>query len=144
MSTTQRLTLLAGAVVVIVLGFVLLSNGGDDGNQGAVTTTATAPETTTAAAPATAPEPAVAVEVRGGKPVGGVKTITLRKGDRAAIVVTSPDTTEEVHLHGYDIKRELKAGGSVRFSFTANLEGIFVMELEGSGTQIAKIEVRPG
>jgi hypothetical protein len=144
MSTTQRLTLLAGAVVVIVLGFVLLSNGGNDGNQGVVTTTATAPETTTAAR-MTAPEPAVAtIEVRGAKPVGGVKTITLRKGDRAAIVVTSPDTTEEVHLHGYDIKRELKAGGRVRFSFSANLEGIFVMELEGSGTQIAKIEVRPG
>jgi hypothetical protein len=142
MSTTQRLTLLAGAVVVIVLGFVLFSPGGDDGNQGA--TTATVPATTTTA-PATAPEPAVAtIEVRGGKPVGGVKTITLRKGDRAAIVVASPDTTAEVHLHGYDIKRDLKAGGRVRFSFAADVEGIFEMELEDTATQIAKVEVRPG
>ena len=148
MSTTQRLTLLAGAVVVIVLGFVLLSGGSDEGGQNAATATtatATAPATTTTAAPAPKLEPAVAtIEVRGGKPVGGVKTITFRKGDRAAIVVASPDTTEEVHLHGYDIKRDLKAGGRVRFSFAASAEGIFEMELEDSATQIAKVEVRPG
>jgi FtsP/CotA-like multicopper oxidase with cupredoxin domain len=141
MSNAQRLVLLAGAVVVIVVGFVLLSPGGNDGGDQKAATTATT--VTTTAAPA--PEPAVAtIEVRGGKPVGGVKTITVKKGDRVTIVVTSPDTTEEVHLHGYDIKRNLKAGGSVRFSFTATAEGIFEMELESSATQIAKLVVRPG
>jgi hypothetical protein len=145
MSTIQRLALLAGTVLVIVVGFVLLSGGSDDGNKGAVTTTATQPPATTTTTVPAAPEPAVArIDVRGGKPVGGVKTITLRKGDRAAIVVSSPDTTAEVHLHGYDIKRDLKAGGSVRFSFPADAEGIFEMELEESATQIAKVEVRPG
>jgi hypothetical protein len=144
MSTFQRLALLAGAVVVIVVGFVLLSGGSDGGDNGAATTTATAPPSTTTPTP-TEPEAAIpTIEVRDGKPVGGVKTITLRKGDRAGIVVTSPDTTAEVHLHGYDIKRDLKAGGSVRFSFTADAEGIFEMELEESATQIAKLEVRPG
>ena len=143
MSTIQRLTLLAGAVVVIVVGFVVFSGGSDDGDKGAATTTSTVPSSTTPTP--TEPEAAVpAIEVRGGKPVGGVKTITLRKGDRAGIVVTSPDTSAEVHLHGYDIKRDLKAGGSVRFSFTADAEGIFEMELEESATQIAKVEVRPG
>jgi hypothetical protein len=145
MSTIQRLALLAGTVLVIVGAFVLLSGGSDDGDKGAVTTPATEPPTTTTTTVPPAPEPAVAkIDVRGGKPVGGVKTITLRKGDRAAIVVSSPDSTAEVHLHGYDIKRDLKAGGSVRFSFTADAEGIFEMELEESATQIAKVEVRPG
>jgi FtsP/CotA-like multicopper oxidase with cupredoxin domain len=141
MSNAQRLVLLAGAVVVIVVGFVLLSPGGNDGGDQKAATTATTVTTTAAAAP----EPAVAtIDVRGGKPVGGVKAITVKKGDRVTIVVTSPDTTEEVHLHGYDIKRNLKAGGSVRFSFTATAEGIFEMELESSATQIAKLVVRPG
>jgi heme/copper-type cytochrome/quinol oxidase subunit 2 len=146
-SNAQRLLLLVGAVVLIVVGFVVLSPSGDDGGDqkaaSTATPTATATTTTTAAA---APEPAPAVatiEVRGGKPVGGVKTITVKKGDRVTIVVTSPDTTEEVHLHGYDIKRDLKAGGRVRFSFTASAEGIFEMELEDTATQIAKLEVRP-
>jgi FtsP/CotA-like multicopper oxidase with cupredoxin domain len=144
MSQAQRLLLLAGAVVVLVGGFVAFSPGGGDGgsNQGTVTT-ATAPRaattTTTAPAPTTA-----TIEVRGGKPVGAVKTIRVTKGDRVRIVVTSPDTTEEVHLHGYDIKRDLEAGGRVTFSFTARAEGIFEMELEQSATQIAKLEVRPG
>jgi hypothetical protein len=138
MGTMQRLLLIVGAVVVIVAGYLLLSGSGDDGggDQSAVTT-----------APATAPPvpaPAAAtIAVRRGKPLGGVATIGARKGDRINIVVTSPDTTEEVHLHGYDIKRDLKAGGQVSFSFTADAEGIFEMELEDSATQIAKIVVRP-
>ena len=140
MSNAQRLVLLAGAVLVIVVGFVVLSPGGSDnsGNQQA-TTAATTP---TAAAPEPAP-PTATIQVRGGKPAGGAKTVTVRKGDRVTIVVGSPDTTAEIHLHGYDVKRGLKAGGRVRFSFTATAEGIFEMELEQTETQIAKLEVRP-
>lgn len=146
MSTVQRLLLLAGAVIVIVGGFVLLSPGDEEGgDQGAATTATTpppAPARTTATSPA-APATAT-IAVRGGKPVGGVKSITVTKGDRVRIVVSSPDTTAEVHLHGYDIKRDLEAGESVLFSFTADAEGIFEMELEESATQIAKLEVQPG
>jgi hypothetical protein len=148
MSTAQRFILLAVGVVVLVVGFVLFSPGGDTGDQGAATT-ATAPVATgdvpaTTTGPATRPAPAATtIVVRGGKPVGGITTITVKKGDRMRIVVTSPDTTDEVHLHGYDIKRELAAGGRVTFSFTATAEGIFEMELESSATQIAKLVVQP-
>ena len=83
------------------------------------------------------------IRVRNGKPVGGVRTIKVTTGSRARIEVRSTDTSDEVHLHGYDIKRDLNAGGRVRFSFKANAEGIFELELEGSGTQIARIEVQP-
>ena len=81
--------------------------------------------------------------MRGGKPVGGIKKITISKGDRARIEVTSPDTTDEIHLHGYDLKRDLKAGGSVRFSFVASTDGIYEIELEGAGVQIASLVVEP-
>jgi FtsP/CotA-like multicopper oxidase with cupredoxin domain len=147
MSQAQRLFLLAGAVVVIVVGFVLLAPGGNDsGDQKAATTaTATTPSQTSAIPATPAPRPALGtIDIQGGKPVGGVKTITVTKGDRVRIVVTSPDTSEEVHLHGYDIKRNLRAGGRVTFSFTASAEGIFEMELESTATQIAKLVVRPG
>jgi FtsP/CotA-like multicopper oxidase with cupredoxin domain len=147
MSNAQRLIVLVGALLVLGVGFVLLSAGGDEGDESAGTT-ATAPATTSdGPAPTTtraAPAPAVTtIRVRDGEPVGGVRTIKARRGDRVRIVVTSPDTTDEVHLHGYDIARDLKAGGRVRFSFTADAEGIFEIELEGSHTQIAKLEVRP-
>jgi heme/copper-type cytochrome/quinol oxidase subunit 2 len=151
MSGGARIGLVVATVVVIVVAFVLLSPGDDtsktastpapppaaqtNGTGGAALTTTTA-----------APPPAPAFEtilVRGGKPVGGVRNITVRKGDRALIEVTSPDTSDEIHLHGYDLKRDLKAGGRVRFSFDADAEGIFEIELEGSGTQIGKLVVEP-
>jgi FtsP/CotA-like multicopper oxidase with cupredoxin domain len=153
-----RIGILVGTVVVLVLAFVLLSPGDDEDSNTASTPTAAVPattpeapaedpaQTTTAATPPASAPPAAEFErvrVQAGKPVGGVQTITVKRGDRARIRVSSQDTTDEVHLHGYDIARDLKAGGSVRFSFDADAEGIFEMELEGAGVQIAKLVVEP-
>lgn len=146
MSSTQRLVLLAGAVIILGGAFLLFS-GSDNNKDSATVATATTPAATNAPAattPVAAPEPKVTtIVVNGGKPAGGIKTIKAVKGDRVNIEVSSPDTTSEVHFHGYDIKRDLKAGGKVRFSFDAKLEGIFEMELEDTSVQIAKIEISP-
>ncbi|HTN24183.1 MAG TPA: hypothetical protein VL120_09380 [Solirubrobacteraceae bacterium] len=146
MSSTQRLVLLVGAVIVLGGAFILFS--GSDTKDSATVATATTPAATNGAPAATtpvaAPQPKVTtIVVQGGKPVGGVTTIKATKGDRVNIEVSSPDTTSEVHFHGYDIKRDLKAGGKVRFAFDAKLEGIFEMELEGTSVQIAKIVISP-
>ena len=162
MSSGSRIGLLAATLVALVVAFVVLSPGDDDEPADkAGTTTSAAPATTASPPPATtsttgAAEPAPAGEpappaeptfativVRDGKPVGGVKTITVNHGERARIEVSSPDTSDEIHLHGYDLKRDLKAGGRVRFSFAANADGIFEIELEGAGTQIGKLVVEP-
>ena len=42
-------------------------------------------------------------------------------------------------MHGYDIKKDVPAGGSVSFSFPADIEGVFEIELDGRGEQIAQI-----
>ena len=152
MSSGARIGLVVATVVVIALAFVLLSPG-DDNTSHTTSTTAPPPPaqtngtggsspTTTTVAPPPAPS-FETIEVRGGKPVGGVKKITVTKGEHVRIEVASPDTSDEIHLHGYDLKRDLKAGGRVRFSFPADLEGIFEIELEGAGTQIGKLVVEP-
>ena len=150
----------AATVVVLVLAFVLLSPGDDDEPTTAGTTTtsarhdrrsppATTPTTTTATDTAEEPpaadhEPAFErVHVRDGRPLGGVQTIEVQKGERARIEVVSTDTSDEVHLHGYDIERNVKPGSNARFSFKADAEGIFEIELHGTGTQIAKLVVEP-
>jgi FtsP/CotA-like multicopper oxidase with cupredoxin domain len=141
MSNVQRLLLVVGALVVLGAALILASpgGGGDDKNA-----TATAPAATTAAPSATTPAPqSTTIRIAAGRPAAGIATITAHKGDTVRIAVTSTDTTSEVHLHGYDIKRELKAGGTVRFSFTATAEGIFEMELEETSTQIAKLVIEP-
>jgi len=47
-------------------------------------------------------------------------------------------------VHGYDLKKDVPAGGTVRFSFPARIEGVFEAELEGRKEQIAQLTVNPG
>jgi heme/copper-type cytochrome/quinol oxidase subunit 2 len=157
MSNGARIGVVAATIAVLVLAFILLSPEADDDSNTAETPTTTAPPVTTSAPPATTattaapPAPPAAdhqpafrrVRVRAGKPVGGIEKITVKKGARARIEVTSTDTSDEVHLHGYDISRDVKPGSRARFSFDANAEGIFEIELEGSHTQIAELTVEP-
>lgn len=155
MSTQGRIGLIVATLVVLVAAFVLLSPGGDDEPDQASTTTPVAPvappatgttaaTATTPAAPAPPPAPSFeTIRVKASQPVGGVKTITANKGDRVRIRVSSTDTTDEIHLHGYDKYGDVKPGSSARLSFEANVEGIFEIELHGSGTQIGKLVVEP-
>ena len=61
----------------------------------------------------------------------------------AGLHVPADVVAVQVHLHGYDISRDVKPGSRARFSFEANAEGIFEVELHGSGTQIAELVVEP-
>src|SRR3954453_14272350 len=95
--------------------------------------------------PSTSP-PAVpasqTINVVNGQPEGGVKTVTFKKGDQAVLKVNS-DTADEIHVHGYDLKKDVEKGGSVTFNFKATIDGRFEVELENAGTQIANLEVTP-
>jgi hypothetical protein len=44
---------------------------------------------------------------------------------------------EEVHIHGYDIKKELAANETADVSFKATIPGIFEVELEHSARRSA-------
>jgi len=161
LSTGAKWALGLGAVALIVAGFLVAKGGSDNGSstvtvvrtaaaQQTVTTTVTTggktvTETTPAQTVTTQGPPAAktsVVTVAGGKPVGGVKTLTYGKGDEVRLVVHS-DTADEVHVHGYDLKMDVPAGDSVTFDFQATIDGRFVIELEKSGTQIATLQVDP-
>src|SRR4029079_17561044 len=119
------------------------------------TTTTTAPPPTTEAPPTTqaptttdAPPPTttaprattIAIVVKGGKPVGGVKRFEVAKGTDVVLVVRS-DVADEVHLHGYDKHVDVEAGGTARRPFTADIAGVFEAELESRGLQILELTV---
>jgi hypothetical protein len=82
------------------------------------------------------------VVVRNGEPVGGVQELEFDSGDEVAFTVES-DVADEVHVHGYDLMEDVSAGGEVSFDFPAEIEGIFEVELEGRGEQIAELRVNP-
>ena len=94
--------------------------------------------------PADPPEPAVPViEIEGGQPVGGVQELEFTNGERIGIRISS-DAPHEVHLHGYDVAQEVAAGGSTEFDVSADIEGVFELEIEETVTPIAEISVVPG
>jgi hypothetical protein len=157
MSSTRKALLAVATVTVLAIAFALLQPGDDDEtpttaseppastpsaeDPAADPETATAP---TATAPAASPQPAATpIRVRDGAPVGGVTTIEVEKGDRIRFTVSS-DQSDEVHVHGYDLERPVGPDAPARFSFTADADGIFEVELHGSGAQIASLEVQPG
>ena len=133
------------AVAVVVVLFVVLAGGDDDGGSDSTTATTQAQTTTTGTTTTTKTVTTPAIEqvtVRGGEPVGGVKELEFDSGERVRFSVKS-DVTDEIHVHGYDVSEEIPAGGSVRFSFPASIEGVFEVELEGRGVQIAELRVSP-
>jgi len=145
LSRNQRFILLGLAAVVLVVAFVVARSGSSEeegGSKSASDTTSTTDNqqeapTGDAHRPRKPAAPQVAtIVVKGGKPVGGVKRITFRKNGQIVFVVRS-DVADEVHFHGYDIAKDVKAGGSVRFTTKAKIDGRFEVELEDRGTQIA-------
>jgi hypothetical protein len=82
------------------------------------------------------------IVVKNGEPVGGVQRLEYSAGEQIEFTVDS-DVADEIHVHGYDLMKDVPAGGSVSFSFPAEIEGIFEAELEGRKEQIAEIRVNP-
>jgi hypothetical protein len=153
----KRILLAAGAVVAAVALFVVLRP--DDEKKTSVTqptvgTTATTEETTTgetategttteettteAAPPATQ----VRITYANGRIRGGVKRFSVNRGDRVVVTVRS-DVEDEVHVHGYDLMRDVAPGEPARVSFRATLVGGFEIELESRHLLLAEFDVEP-
>ena len=123
MTRGTRIALIAALVVAAVVAFIIVNPGGGDDNSNNNTSS-------------------TAIKVVGGKPAGGITTITVHKGDRVRFTVSS-DVADEIHVHGYDFMKDVPAGGRIRFDFPATISGSFVVELEGRKEQIASLKVEP-
>jgi hypothetical protein len=142
MRDAKRLMLLA-ALVLIAAAALTACGSSDD------TTTATGGDKTATegAAPSDGESKASAddvptIVVREGEPVGGVQKLEFDAGEEVRFRVSS-DAAEEIHVHGYDIAKDVPAGGTVEFDFPAELEGIYEAELEELGVQIAELQINP-
>jgi hypothetical protein len=66
----------------------------------------------------------------------------VKQGDRARFKVVS-DADHEIHLHGFDVAKDVKAGGSVTFNVKTDAPGIYEFEIEETGTKIGQVKVEP-
>jgi len=133
------LALLAGALLLAGCG------GGSKSSSQTTTAATTAPVRTVTAQPVTRPaEPkatVITIQIKDGKPVGGITRVTVRKPQRVELVVHS-DIADEVHVHGYDLHQDVEAGGTARIGFPATIQGVFEAELENRKLQILELTVK--
>jgi hypothetical protein len=122
-SNTVRALVGAGIVVVAVVLLIVLKSDNSDSS-------------------ATTTKGVTTIVIKNGEPVGGIAQLTYNKGEQVRFKVDS-DVSDEVHMHGYDIMKDVKAGGSVSFDFPATIEGVFEAELEGRKEQILELTVNP-
>jgi hypothetical protein len=144
-SNSLRVIVGLAVLVVAVVLFVALRDEGSEGEDTS-TTPASAGSATTTSAPAgneaKAKQATPKIVIKGGKPVGGIADLTYNEGDRVRFAVDS-DVSDEIHIHGYDLAMDVEAGGSASFNFPADITGIFEVELEQRGEQIAELRVNP-
>jgi hypothetical protein len=150
-SRKLSLGIAAGAIALAVVLFVVLKGGDEESSD-----TTTAVQTTNGQGPSgkqpkgSGDQPgATSISFENGAPVGGVKEIEVTKGDPVRIQVT-PDEAAEVHVHGYELEKEVGAGQTASFDFAATAEGVFEIEVhhlvhgaEEEGVQIAELTVSP-
>jgi hypothetical protein len=141
----RRMSTAVIGAAVLVASFALASCGSDEdaSDTTETTTDTTQPTTTTTTTEPPPPGPTeIRVRVVNGVPQGGIVRETVDQGDRVAVVVTS-DVADHVHVHGYDLFRDVVPGKRARIAFRARLPGRFVVELEDSHAQIAELTVNP-
>jgi len=131
---TRTAAIGVGLVVVAIVLFVVLGGDSDSDNNSSGSDLSTGADA--------AKVPTVVVNKQG-EPVGGIADLTYKKGDQIHFKVEVP-FEEEIHLHGYDVMKEVpKGGGTVTYDLPAEIEGVFEAELEGRGEQIVELKVEP-
>ena len=144
--------------IVVVVAVLLISGGEDaetppaDGDAAAQTTTAQVkpkPEDAQKQKPKPDGQGAGSevddepvIEVENGETVGGVRELAFAPGDEIRFAVAS-DTADEIHFHGYDIYADIPAGGEGEVKATADIQGVFEVELHETGTLVAEVTVSP-
>lgn len=145
------------ALIPSVLAVLLVVSCGDATNEGA---RAPAETTVTTGGPGAAPAetapadeeapdeeapdggqgPTVVVTVRDGAVAGGARDVRVPLGEEVVLRVES-DVADEVHVHGYDLFVDVVPGAVAELRFVADLAGVWEVELEGAGLDLAALQV---
>lgn len=139
--------ILAAALLIAACGDDDTTTAADDTVAADTTSTTQAPSTetetdapaTTTSTPPESEGTLIDLSVSGGEVQGGGRT-PVPLGDEVTIRVTS-DVDDHVHLHGYDVLVDVVAGQPAELVFTADIPGVFEVELEDARILLVELEI---
>jgi len=136
---------LAGAVLIC---FLLAGCGSDDGDGQAAATTAAATSTSSATSTSEATTSTagfsgklIEIKVTGDQVETAERRVTVATGEKVRIRVQS-DVADEVHVHSYDLKKDVAPGKPAVIEFTADVPGSFEVELEEAHRKLIDLLVQ--
>jgi hypothetical protein len=120
--------LAVAALAVAVVLFIILS-GGSDSSGGADRT--------------------FAFKLANGEAAGGAEDVSATQGDHVTVTLQT-DVPAELHVHGYELGKDVDAGKTGSIAFTAEVAGEFEIEAhhlvggkEETGVELATLQVNP-
>lgn len=145
-TTYKIITAIAFAVAVGLAAGCAPGEQGAAPAQSPASTNGPADASPTETAEASPTETADAVEtirvsVQDGEVSPPPDRVTVQKGQRVRIVVTS-DQPDELHIHGYDESIELEPGEPATVEFTADQSGLYEVETHETNTLLFQLVVR--
>lgn len=147
MTSGQRISFAAIAAVIAVVAVIVLGTADSEDPVN----TAQPPTATPAATSSATSEPEEASPIQTETPTpeplpvlraGSDQQLRFKEGERVRFKVRSSQA-DHVHVHGYDLFKDVGAGKTVTFSFEATITGIFEVELEDSHTPLGTLRVDP-
>ncbi len=80
--------------------------------------------------------------LKNGRLVSGPVVLQVKAGDRITLKIAS-NNSDELHVHGYDLRLRIKPEEVVNLDFTANRTGRFDLELHRAHAELGVLEVYP-
>jgi heme/copper-type cytochrome/quinol oxidase subunit 2 len=121
-------------LVAPVLAVALAACGGGDQDQATATTAAGSGATAAGAQ-------TVQIMVNGSDVQTAERRVKVPLDGKVRLEVTA-DRADEVHLHGYDRKVDIEPGTPAVLEFTADVPGVFEVELEDAGLKLVELQVQ--
>ena len=87
------------------------------------------------------PAEVLSLTVSRGEVTGDTGRVRVALGERVRLTVTA-DTTDEIHVHGYDLHQDTSTGTPVNLEFVADRPGVFEVELEESRLLLTRLQVQ--
>jgi hypothetical protein len=80
--------------------------------------------------------------IKDGKLASGQSVMQVHQGEQVVLRISS-NTSDELHLHGYDLHAQLTPQETAVLEFNANRTGRFTLELHQANTELGALEVYP-